>query len=79
MKDQFLFENPFKVQRDTEKLLYNYEITKKAKDETYISPLSLSLAAKSFKPREGKVREIQDIEALAKPLRITQKKRVVKS
>jgi hypothetical protein len=78
LKDQ-LFDNPFKVNRETEKLLYNYENLKRAKDETYVSPVHLSLAAKSFKPREGKVREVKDIEALAKPSRLTQKKRIIKS
>ena len=71
-------DNPFKVQRDTEKLLFNHEKNKRLKDETYVSPLQVSLAVKSFRPREGKVREVSEIEALAKPARLT-KKRVVKS
>ena len=73
-----LIDNPFKAFKDTEKLLYTYENRKKAGEEAYVSPLQVSLAVKSFKPREGKVREFSDIEALHEPERIT-KKRLAKS
>jgi hypothetical protein len=44
---------------------------KRVKEDTYVSPLQVSLQVKSFRPREGKVREIKEIEPLPIPTRIT--------
>eukprot|EP00347_Sterkiella_histriomuscorum_P004118 403361685 len=70
--------NPFRIFRETEKLLYNYENRKKVLEETYISPLTIPLQNKNQKPREGIVREFNDIEPLELPVRL-QKKRMLKS
>lgn len=63
-------DNPFKIFKETEKLLYNYENKKKVLEESYVSPISIPLAKKNAKTREGKIREVLDIEPLSQPLRI---------
>jgi len=37
--DYKMKENPFKIFRETEKLLYNYENVKKVQEESYVSPI----------------------------------------
>lgn len=45
--DLRLKENPFKIFKETEKLLYNYENIKRTKEESYISPLTIPLKLKN--------------------------------
>ncbi|CDW91642.1 UNKNOWN [Stylonychia lemnae] len=73
-------ENPFKIFKETEKLLYNYENIKRVQEESYISPIQVPLQLKSHKNREGIVRDINDIEPLNQPVRLqNKKKRMLKS
>jgi hypothetical protein len=54
--DYKMKENPFKIFKETEKLLYNYENVKRVHEESYVSPIQVPLQQKSIKNREGIIR-----------------------